>query len=200
MKELTPTAKDTRRVPPSISAIFGKLPILPGESIEEYRRGLRSVIEELAAKTVMQVYLAEKIFECLWWMRRYEQQKVMLIAREMTRLLTGTGAQASRSDEHKVMDLVLDPARRQELDTLYKKSGYTELSLMQAAFGRNVVKMAEYNEQIAMLAKTLSGFQASYEVLVNRQLHIERLRLHNEQLSRDIDAMEMEAVPDAGKP
>lgn len=197
MKSLTSTAKNTLSTAPHLSSFFSTPPILPGESIEEYQQGLQSVIEELQAKTVMQVYLVEKIFDCLWWMRRYEQQKVMLIAREMTRLLTGTRYYEFAAHEYKVMDMVLDPARRVELDKVLKKSGRTELSLMQSAFETNVVKMAEYNDQIAMLAKTLAGFQASYEVLVNRQLHIERLRLHNEQLSKNINALDMEAVADA---
>ena len=59
----------------SISALLGVMQVLPGESEEVYRRGLLAAIAELGAKTLLQVYLAEKMFECLWWMRRYEEQK-----------------------------------------------------------------------------------------------------------------------------
>ena len=147
-----------------ISSVFGGPPTLPGESAEEYQHGLQSVIEELGARTVMQVYLAEKIFECLWWMRRYEQQKLMMMAQEMTRLLTDVRYNQFTAHEYKIMDIVLDPTRRHELDTLLEKSGYTEHSLMQKAFEVNVGPIAVLNNQIIILAKTLSGFQASYEV------------------------------------
>ena len=183
----------------SISSVLGVPPTLPGESAEEYQQGLRSVIEELEAKTVMQVYLSEKIFECLWWMRRYEQQKMMIIAREMTRLLTGVRYNQFTANEYKIMDITLDPTRRHELDKLLEKSGYTERSLMQEAFSNNVGAIEVHNNQIIILAKTLSGFQASYEVLVNRQLNIERLRLQNKCLSRDLNAIEAEALPDANQ-
>ncbi|MFC1832546.1 hypothetical protein ACFL0S_11080 [Thermodesulfobacteriota bacterium] len=39
----------------SISSVLGSTPTLPGESAEEYQQGLQSVIEELEAKTVIQV-------------------------------------------------------------------------------------------------------------------------------------------------
>jgi len=53
---------------------LGKVPILPGESAEQYQQSLDALIEELGAKSVLQVYLAEKIHECLWWIHRYEEQ------------------------------------------------------------------------------------------------------------------------------
>jgi len=57
--------------PPSISALLGASPVLPGETTELYRRGVIATVQELGAQTPLQIYLAEKIFECLWWMRRY---------------------------------------------------------------------------------------------------------------------------------
>ena len=44
----------------SISSVLGGPPILPDESIEKYQQGLQSVIDELDAKSVMQVYQFEK--------------------------------------------------------------------------------------------------------------------------------------------
>jgi hypothetical protein len=53
--------------------------------------------------------------------------------------------------------------------------------------------------RIAFKAKTLAGFQASYEALVNRNINRERLELQNAILKRDLQAIEMEK-PSNGKP
>ena len=45
---------------------------MPGESEVVYRAGLLDTINELGAKTQLQTYIAEKIFQCMWSMRRYE--------------------------------------------------------------------------------------------------------------------------------
>jgi len=54
----------------SISSLLGVAQVMPGESVEAYQSGLLATVEELGADTPLQVYLAEKIFQCLWWMRR----------------------------------------------------------------------------------------------------------------------------------
>jgi hypothetical protein len=43
---------------------------------------------------------------------------------------------------------------------------------------------------VALKAKTLAGFQASYEVLVNRKVNAERMRLQNALMQRDLGAIE----------
>jgi hypothetical protein len=74
----------------SISGALGAAcRVLPGESEQHYRHGLQAAIQELGAVTPLQVYLAEKIFETLWWIRRYEEQKRALLIREMARLVGG---------------------------------------------------------------------------------------------------------------
>ncbi|MFC1831753.1 hypothetical protein ACFL0S_07000, partial [Thermodesulfobacteriota bacterium] len=146
-----------------------------------------------------QVYLAEKIFECLWWIRRYEQQQRATIARKMVELLKDGQFSILTSNDYKIVDTILDPVRRHELDELFKESSYTELSLMQEAFAKKKDELEIYNKQITVLAKNLSGFQASYEVLTSRKLHIERLRLQNKLLEKDLSAIEIEALPDASQ-
>lgn len=69
-----------------ISQIFGPIKLLPGESEAAYRAELAGTINELGASTHLQIYLAEKIFQCLWWMRRYEVQKQSSIVNAMVRL------------------------------------------------------------------------------------------------------------------
>jgi hypothetical protein len=199
---MTETKRKSKKTPSTakrISSVLGSTPTLPGESAEEYQQGLQSVIEELEAKTVMQVYLAEKIFECLWWIRRYEQQKRATIAREMTELLTDGGFFDFTARQNEIMDIILDPTRRHLLDEHFDDSDYTELSLMQKVFEKNIDVLEAHNKQITILAKNLSGFQTSYEVLTNRKLHIERLRLQNDLLEKDLSAIEIKTLPDASQ-
>mgnify|MGYP003353914712 CR=1 FL=1 len=42
---------------------------------QKTKLGLKATIDELGASTHLQLYLAEKIFQCMWWVRRYEAQK-----------------------------------------------------------------------------------------------------------------------------
>ena len=184
-------------VVPSLTAVLGVIPILPGEVAEQYQQGLQGLIQELEAKTVMQVYLAEKIFECLWWMRRYEQQKRATLTREMARILCSGASYKLSDDEAQIMDLILSPDFNNNLKKVLSESVYTEHSLIQEAFANKAASISNHNEQITVLAKTLAGFQVSYEVLSSRKLNLERLRIQNELLSKDLLAIELE-TPDAG--
>jgi hypothetical protein len=152
----------------------------------------------LEAKTVMQVYLAEKIFESLWWMRRYEQQKRATLTREMAEILNGGSSFETSFEETQIMEILLDPTRRDEFEELLEESVHNEQSLLQLAFASKARSIANLNEQITVLAKTLAGFQVSYEVLSSRKLNLERLRIQNELLSKDLHAIELE-TPDAGQ-
>ena len=70
------------------------------------------------------------------------------------------------------MDIVLDPSRHEEFEQLLEEADYTEQSLVQAAFSNKHFDIDKLNTQVMTLAKTLAGFQASYEVLVNRKFRI----------------------------
>ena len=70
-----------------ISKLLGAKPVLPGENADEYAAGLAALIAELEAKTVLQIYLAEKIYDCLWWIRRYEAQKRMVMIAVMSEIV-----------------------------------------------------------------------------------------------------------------
>ena len=61
--------------------------VVPGESGNRDYLGLASTIETLGAKTQMEVYLAEKIFICIWSMNRYEAQKRASLIAEMVKAL-----------------------------------------------------------------------------------------------------------------
>ena len=55
------------------------------------------------------------------------------------------------------------------------------------------------DQQIALQAKILAGFQASYEIAFNRKRNVERLDLQNALLRRDLKALDGELANDKPK-
>lgn len=187
--------KSTQLVSPSISSLLGVVQVMPGESEEVYRVGLLATIEELGAQTPLQVYLAEKIFECLWWMRRYEEQKRAALIHEMARLLDPNAGQGVKMPASLIpaLDAMLANRVDESLVKALERCSQSMESLRQRAFTIKRDYLVTMDEQVALKAKTLAGFQASYEVLVNRKLNVERMQLNNELLRRDLRAGELEA-------
>ncbi len=73
-------------------------------------------------------------------------------------------------------------------------------SLQQHAFEICLHRIVQLYELIAHKTKTLAGFQASYEVLVNRTILRERLQLQTALLRRDMKAIEHDQpAPKAGQ-
>ena len=177
----------------SISDIVSTDPVLPGESRALYDACLRSVITELKATTALQIYLAEQIFECLWWMRRYEQQKRDTILREMANILdTASYPNKISYDKRYYFHALQESDLSEELLEIIHDSNYSIDTLRQEAMSKVAANLHGTDVRIAFKAKTLAGFQASYEALVIRNINRERLELQNAILKRDLQAIEME--------
>lgn len=184
--------------PSQISNAVGASQILPGESAEKYYHGLASTIEELGAKSMMQVYAAEKIFQCLWWMRRYETQKRSSIIKVMAKELSES-PYFSNKDQRMGITMLLEAGLWSDsaIQKLMKAKGHTEGSLLEYAMDRQKEELIELEQSIAQKATTLLQLQKSYEVLVNRSVLHERLKLQNELLKRDLFAIDVPIVKDA---
>jgi hypothetical protein len=183
----------------SISDIVSTDPVLPGESRALYDACLKSIITELKATTALQIYLAEQIFECLWWIRRYEQQKRDTILREMANILDISRSRSNIS-EHKrfYFHLLQVEEASKELQEILEQAKHSIDTLRQEAMYRVGQELNAIDVRITLKTKTLAGFQASYEALVNRNINRERLELQNAILKRDLQAIEMEK-PSRGK-
>ncbi len=179
----------------SIADIVSTDPVLPGESRALYDACLKSVITELKATTALQIYLAEQMFECLWWMRRYEQQKRDTILREMANLLdtSGLGSKINESRQY-YFHLLQEADPSEDLLEILEHANHSIDTLRQDAMIRATGQLHATDVRIAFKAKTLAGFQASYEALVNRNINRERLELQNAILKRDLQAIEMEKL------
>jgi hypothetical protein len=184
----------------SVSEVLGITPVLPGESMEVYQRGLFATIQELGATTPLQIYLAEKIYECLWWMRRYENQKRATLIRSMAELLDPNHFSSAVSDAAAwAMEALFSNRIDDEFTKVLDGLNLTMESLTQEALEICRFKLESLDEMIALKAKTLAGFQASYEALVNRSVLQERLKLQNDLLRRDLQTIDVPALEKPAK-
>jgi len=169
----------------------GQVPILPGESVKEYCAGLEATIIELEAKTPLQIYLAEKIFDCIWWIRRYESQKIQAIANRMWEHLKNKVTPVPNKSLF-TDGLWDDP----NLIAAIKLLDHTVGSLVAWAFKYEGEFIASLDSRIADRIKAMQGLQASYEALVNRKLIIKRLELQNEGLKKNLSAIDLQINTD----
>ena len=176
-----------------ISQIFGPIKLLPGESEAVYRAGLAGTINELGASTHLQIYLAEKIFQCLWWMRRYEVQKQSSIVNAMVRLSSQYNT-AETTKHNLTVKLQAHMWDAQDVITFIKQKGFTPESLTAKAMSEVREEIQKIDALIALRVKSLGQLQQSYEALVNRSVMQERLKLQNELLKRDLQAIDVKAV------
>jgi hypothetical protein len=173
-----------------ISDVVGLIKLLPGESAQQYSAGLMDAVRELGAQTHLQVYLVEKIFHCLWWIRRYEIQKRSLTINAMLELLTDYSTPKSQK---LAITVQLDEQRWGEgdLNRIIESKGYTPESLLSSAVSLNTDQIIKIDQLIALRVKALGQLQQSYEALVNRSILQERLKLQNKLLSRDLKAIDV---------
>ena len=192
-----PTAQSVKS-PSQISNAVGASQILPGESADKYYHGLASTIDELGAKSMTQIYAAEKIFQCLWWMKRYETQKRATIIKVMAKELSGP-SYGSKKDQIMGITLLLEAGLWGDsaIQKLMKDKGHTSGSLLEYAMDRQKEELLDLEQSIAQKAATLLQFQKSFEVLVNRGVLQERLKLQNELLKRDLWAIDVPMVKEA---
>ena len=178
---------------PSISRLLGVVPILPGESADLYQASLDALIEELGARSVLQVYLAEKIHECLWWMRRYEEQKRATVTTEMASELTSGLFSNSRISETEIRNTLMANKVDNVLKKALKTQEHTLESLRQVAMAGRQSDILQLDQQIALQTKILAALQASYEVAFNRKTNVERLQLQNALIRRNLHSIEVDA-------
>jgi hypothetical protein len=174
-------------------AAGGTFPLLPGESSTLYEQGYEGALKELGATTELQIFLVEKIFQCIWWMRRYETQKRSAILAGMVRELTNYTATADQKNA--IRQLIFGEMWDEDVtQNLFKKSGHTTESLLEAAMSNRKDELNKLDQQIALRTKTLMQLQQSYEALVNRSILNERLKQQNALIKRDLQAIDVEEV------
>jgi hypothetical protein len=139
------------------------------------------------------MFLAEKIFQCIWWMRRYETQKRSVILEGIVSKLTDYKTPANKKQAIRV--LIFGQLWHQEVtQELFNTRGHTTESLLESAMSDCKDELIKLDQQIALRTKTLIQLQQSYEALVNRSILQERLKLQNELIKRDLHAIDVTEV------
>jgi hypothetical protein len=177
----------------AISQVLGSAPVLPGESEAVYNQGLAETVQELGATTPLQIHIAVKIYECMWWMRRYENQKRATVIHSMSSVLDPDSYSKRVT---KIQAWAMDALHANRIDDEFKdlldENNLTMETLTQQAMASCRGQLESIDQMIAVNAKNLAGFQASYEVLINRQVNAERMRLQNALMQRDLGAIDSE--------
>ena len=180
---------------PKSSGIGLSDPVLPGESPSEYQSGLALIIEQLEAKTVLQVYLAEKIFDCLWWIQRYQAQKRQLVIEKMVNIAYEIDLYEDLPTEQDLRDAFSSGKIDKKIQAALDRKFRTLETVKTEALDTKSGSLRDLDDQIALQAKILAGFHASYEVASNRKLVTEKLTLQNQLLRRDLGALDGEIEP-----
>ncbi len=188
---------DPKETPPPTSKVTqaagGTWPILPGESNAVYKNGLEATVKELGATTELQIFMAEKIFQSIWWMQRYETQKQSVILEGMVDQLTSYSTSADK--RLAIRQLIFGQTwDDKDVKQMINQHGHTSASLLEEAMSKRKDELIKLDQQIALRMKTLMQLQQSYEALVNRTIMQERLKLQNELLKRDLEAVDVQDV------
>jgi hypothetical protein len=184
-----------KTTPSKASGIGFSDPVLPGESPSEYQSGLKLLIEQLEAKTVLQVYLAEKIFDCLWWIHRYQAQKRQLVIEKMVKIAYEMDWREDLPTEQEFRDAFSSGKINKKIQAALDRRFRTLETVKTEALDIKSGSLRDLDDQVALQAKILAGFQASYEVASNRKLVSEKLTLQNQLLRKDLGALDGEAGP-----
>ena len=193
-------AKPSSSRTPSIESVLSNFtasasPVLPGQSPEQYQTGLKALIAELQAQTPMQVYLAQKMFDCMWWLRSYDLAKHSAIAEAMISILK---LDANEEEDWPVLQCLRNLDWNHALvSEAAQQWGHTALSLHALATTRCRDTLLNLEQLSAIRTKTLHQLQTSYEALVSRPILQERLKLQNQLMVRDLGAIEL---PGTGSP
>ena len=171
-------------------------PVLPGESEEDFLNGLAATIEELQATTPLQIYIAEKIFDCLWWIRRYETQKLARLTHCMVESLTGVANAREVSDLYVALHAALSKNEWSApvVVSALKARKLTPERALLSGMGASRVVIGSLDEMISLKLKTLTTFQGAYENLVNRKIFRERIQLQNDLVRRDLQAIDVDSA------
>ena len=122
--------------------------------------------------------------------RRYEAQKRMVMIAQIAEIAQDHYLARGALDAVELREALASETVTADVVEALQGICHTIENLKQQALTRNAREIRALDEQIALQVKILAGFQASYEVAANRKLNIERMKLQNEMLRRDVDVID----------
>ncbi len=127
-------------------------------------------------------------------MNRYEAQKRASLITEMVKALQD--GFIDKSDTKLALTPLLEAGKWDEpaLKKVMQNKGFTESSLTQRAMERRMEEIIQLDKAIAVKAHTFKALQKSYESFACRPILQERLKLQNELLKRDLQAIDVQVL------
>ena len=135
----------------------------------------------------MQVYLAQKMVDCMWWLSTYNIAKHSASVETMITILK---LDADEEEDWPVVQCLrsLDWNNALVFEAA-QQWGHNVQSLHALATTRSRDPLLNLEQLSVIRTKTLH--QTSYEALVSRPILQERLKLQNQLMSRDLGALEL---------
>ena len=160
--------------------------VIKGESQQEYDQGREATIRDLGAQSPLEVYLAEKMFDCLWWIRRLDVMRVDVIREGMVQAIDYFHRNAQ------IRELIAreawhDPAMQEAL----RKSELTADTLPAAGMIKAEKSLESIDKQTGFRMKMFRDLQKAYEAHTNPQLNTDRLTLQNRLLSQHLSVKDI---------
>lgn len=197
-KSRTSSAKPAKAAAASISGVLGVVRCLPGESVETHQQALAELMQELEAKTPLEIYLCENILETLMWIRRYREQKHAMVLKAMASYMVSyleckpKAAFLHRDmgpDRHGFFGLLASNPEHQLIQNLLSDAKLTLDEVRAQAIEAHAEGLLGLDEKISGELRILQGFQTAYERQKNAKLKHDLLRLQVENLARDQKAI-----------
>ena len=141
----------------------------------------------------MQRYLAQKIFDCVWEINSYEIARRGIVANLMVQQLLGRKAEWGDTWEETVRAIFSGEWDNADVVRCLADNGYTPESLYAECVGYKQEPLRHLEQLTAVRTKTMLQLQASFEALVSRPILLERLRMQNELMRRELKAIEVKA-------
>ena len=165
--------------------------VIKGESQQEYDQGREATIRDLGAQSPLEVYLAEKMFDCLWWIRRLDVMRVDVIREGMVQAIDyfHRNAQIRELITREAWD---DPAMQEAL----RKSELTADTLPAAGMIKAEKSLESIDKQTGFRMKMFRDLQKSFEAHTNRSLNKDRFELQNELLRRHLSSKDVSSSDD----
>lgn len=180
----------SQSTPSHIKALVGSTAvIIPGESQAEYESGREATIRDLGAQSPLEIYLAEKMFDCLWWIRRLDAMRIDVIRQGMLHALR---FDFQRND---ILSLIEQEAWDDpRLIDAAKESDLTVGGLPAAGMIESQGALESIDRQTSLRMKMFRDLQKSFEAHTNRTLQQDRLVLQNELLRQHIVSKDVSSI------
>lgn len=165
--------------------------VLPGEDRDAFAAGLEEFLVSLdVARSSAAAYLAELVYEQLWWLKRYSDLKQELLRNAMLKFLGEALVEEGIKLDRPLTPVLFEPANEVLLSDIVKQARWSLSALRNQAFLSLESAFAEIDQSTELTLKNLSKLQGNLDLWLARGPKQKLLRLEIERRQRDLAAIE----------